>query len=91
MGQNIQLLFFPATNKMAKPIADPLADGSFSIFISNVLGGKQATFEWKLPLTNLSLPKYCPLGKERVQANWKYCPWHGVSLDPEASVPPKMK
>jgi len=91
MGQNIQLLFFPATNKMAKPIADPLADGSFSIVISNVLGGKQATFEWKLPLTNLSLPKYCPLGKEPVQANWKYCPWHGVSLDPEASVPPKMK
>jgi hypothetical protein len=51
MGQNIQLLFFPATNKTAKPIADPLAAGDFSIVVSKIIGGKDKAFEWKLPLT----------------------------------------
>jgi len=81
MGQNIQLLFFPGTDKMARPIADPLAEGSFSVIVTKLIDGKDKTFEWKLPLTTLSPPKYCPVGKERVQANWKYCPWHGVKLD----------
>ena len=81
MGQNIQLLFFPAANKMAKPIADPLASGSFSVVLSKLIEGKDNVFEWKLPITTLSPPKYCPVGKERVQANWKFCPWHGVKLD----------
>ncbi len=84
MGQNIQLLFFPASNKMAKPIADPLAPGSFSVILSKLVDGKDKVFEWKLPLTTLSPPRYCPVGKERMQANWKYCPWHGVKLDEPA-------
>lgn len=91
MGQNIQLLFFPAVNKMARPIADPLASGSFSVVLSKVIEGKDRVFEWKLPLTSLSPPRYCPIGKERVQANWKYCPWHGVKLDeaPTGASPPQ--
>jgi hypothetical protein len=85
MGQNIVLLFFPAVNKMARPIADPLAAGSFSLVLSKLMNGKDKAFEWKLPLSSLSPPKYCPVGKERLQANWKYCPWHGVKLDDEMS------
>jgi len=85
MGQNMQMLFFPATNTMAKPIADPLSPGSFSVILSKVVAGKDKEIEWRLPLTTLSPPKYCPVGKERVQANWKYCPWHGVKLDAAAS------
>jgi hypothetical protein len=89
MGQNIQFLFFSGTNKMAKPIAYPLSSGSFSVVLSKIIEGKDDVFEWKLPLTTLSPPKFCPVGKERVQANWKYCPWHGVKLDePAASSPP---
>jgi hypothetical protein len=81
MGQNIQLMFFPAKDKMAKPIADPASDDSFSVVISKAMYGKEEVLEWKLPLTTLSPAKYCPVGKERVQANWKFCPWHGVKLD----------
>ena len=87
MGQNLQIYFFPGTDKMAKPIADPLAQGSFSVVISNILGSKESLYEWKLPLTSLSPPRYCPVGKERVEANWKYCPWHGVKLDEPVAVP----
>jgi|SRR5450755_1710878 len=85
MGQNIQLLFFAGTN--AKPIADPLATGSFSVTVAKIIGGKDKVLEWRLPLTSLSPPKYCPIGKERVQANWKYCPWHGVKLNELAADP----
>jgi hypothetical protein len=85
MGQNIQMLFFPATNKMAKPIADPTSSGNFTVTLSKIVAGKDKILEWRLPLTTLSPPKYCPVGKERVQANWKYCPWHGVRLDEPAA------
>jgi TonB family protein len=87
MGQNLQIYFFPGADKMAKPIADPLARGSFSVVISNILGPKESIYEWKLPLTSLSPPRYCPVGKERVEANWKYCPWHGVKLDEPVAIP----
>ncbi len=92
MGQNIQLLFFPALDKMAKPIADPLSPGNFSVTLAKLVNGKDKVLEWKLPLTTLSPPRYCPVGKERMQANWKYCPWHGVKLEePAVSVAPQMK
>jgi len=87
MGQNLQMLFFPATNQMAKPIADPLSPGGFSVTLSKIVGGKDKVVEWRLPLTTLSPPKYCPVGRERVQSNWLYCPWHGVKLDAEPSNP----
>lgn len=87
MGQNMQIYFFAGTDKMANPIADPLAPGSFSVVITNILGTKESIYEWKLPLTSLSPPRYCPVGKERMEANWKYCPWHGVKLDEPVAVP----
>jgi hypothetical protein len=81
MGQNCVILFFPGATKMAEPIADPFVPGKFSVTITKLIGGKDRVLEWRLPLTSLSPPKYCPVGKERVQADWKYCPWHGVKLD----------
>lgn len=86
MGQNCDILFFPGADKMAQTIADPLAEGSFSVTINNLIAAKDETFEWRLPLTSLSPAKYCPIGRERVQANWKYCPWHGIKLDTNGKV-----
>jgi TonB family protein len=85
MGQSLQFYFFPAVDKAGNPIADPLSRGSFSVVITSLLGVKESVYEWRLPLTSLSPPRYCPAGKERMEANWKYCPWHGVKLeDPPA-------
>lgn len=80
MGQNIQVLFFPAKSADGKIIANPTAGGSFSVRISNLTSQKDSDFEWRLPLTSLSPPRFCPVGHERVQADWKFCPWHGVTL-----------
>ncbi len=80
-GQNLQIMFFPAKTAAGKIIADPTRAGSFSLVIENLAGPKLSTFEWRLPLTSLSPPRFCPVGKERVEANWKYCPWHGNKLE----------
>lgn len=89
MGQNFQLLFFPSQTSKGKLIADPHHEGAFTVDFSYPQEKIESQHDWKLPLTSLSPPKYCPVGKERVQANWKYCPWHGNKLDssPPATVP----
>jgi hypothetical protein len=87
-GQNLQILFFPSKTRSGMLIADPIREGRFAITIENLPGPKPLSFEWLLPLTSLTPAKFCPAGKERVEANWKYCPWHGVKL-PD-NVPPAI-
>ena len=79
-GDNFEMLFFPARNKKGQIIADPTAKGIFSIVFKDPPDLPESIFQWKTPLTSISPPKYCPVGKERVNSNWDYCPWHGVSL-----------
>jgi hypothetical protein len=81
MGQNVQLLFFPASSANGKPIADPRHEGGFTIGFIYPEARVESQYEWRLPLTSLSPPKYCPVGKERVKSDWKYCPWHGNKLE----------
>jgi hypothetical protein len=93
-GQNLQILFFPAKTAKGKSIADPTHAGSFSVLLSNLTSQKESEFAWRLPLSSLSPPKFCPVGKERVEASWKFCPWHGNRLDetplaPQAAEPGK--
>ena len=87
MGQNFQILFFPAATAQGKRFADPRQEGSFTVAFSYPQEKVESLYEWRLPLTSLSPPKYCPVGKERVQADWKYCPWHGNKLDGAQGVP----
>lgn len=95
VGENMEILFFPARNAAGQTLADPHTKGSFSIVLKEVLGKPETAYEWQLPLTALSPPKYCPIGKERVNANWNYCPWHGVPLNepakPVATTPPSAR
>ena len=79
-GENFELLFFPAKTKNGQLIASPTGRGTFSVVIKDVVGVPQSVYQWRTPLTSLTPPKYCPVGKEQVNANWAYCPWHGVAL-----------
>ena len=79
-GENSALLFFPAKDKDSHPIADPKSSGTFSVVLKDLVGREEDIYTWNFPLTSVSQPKYCPVGKEQVNANWKYCPWHGVAL-----------
>ena len=80
-GENFEILFFPASDKNGKPIADAKGKGSFSVVLKDIAGVHESIYQWRLPLTSVTEPKYCPVGKERVNANWTYCPWHGATLD----------
>jgi hypothetical protein len=80
-GENFAMFFFPAKGKNGKPIADAVSKGQFSVVLKDVVGEPETIFFWRTPLTSLSAPRYCPAGKERVHADWDYCPWHGVKLE----------
>lgn len=86
MGENIQLIYFPAKDKDGQRIDDPRSTGDFTVVLKNgVAGADVRAFDFRLPLNSMVPPRYCPKGKERVQANWLYCPWHGVALQPETA------
>jgi len=90
-GEGVQLLFFPIKDSTGKVFADPRHSSEFSLVVSDLMGAGSSTYTWRPPLTSMLPPKYCPLGKERVEANWKYCPWHGNKLDSEAKPAPAAK
>lgn len=80
-GESFAFLFFPAAKKGGKRIADETAKGSFSVVLKDVVGEPETIFLWRTPLTSFTPPRYCPVGHERVHADWDYCPRHGVKLD----------
>lgn len=80
-GENFAFLFFPATKKGGKRIADETSKGNFSVVLKDVAGEPETIFVWRTPLTSFTPPRYCPAGGERVHADWEYCPRHGVKLD----------
>lgn len=84
-GQGIQILFFAGADQNARPIADPLASGKFSVVVRNLLGEKETTFEWDLPLSALGLRASCPAGGDKVQADWRSCAWRGNRLEQAAA------
>lgn len=80
-GENFELLFFPAHTKTGAVIADAQQKGRFSVVLKDIAGVPESVYEWRLPLTSVTTPKYCPKGQERVNANWEFCPWHGAPLN----------
>lgn len=77
-GENFAMLFFPGHDASGKQIADAVAKGQFSVVLKDAVGEPETIYQWRTPLTVFSAPRYCPVGNERLHANWDYCPWHGV-------------
>jgi len=93
MGEGVQFFFFPAKDAKGAEIANTSRSSEFSLEVSDVMGLGIKTYTWRLPVSSLLPPKYCPVGKEKVEANWRYCPWHGNKLvtDPDLTDKPKAK
>ena len=68
-GENFAILFFPAKTKAGKRIADEMSPGSFSVVLKDVIGEPEDVFLWRTPLTSFTVPRYCPVGGERVHAD----------------------
>jgi hypothetical protein len=81
-GENFDMLFFPGRGKDGAMIADATRKGEFTIILkNNLVGVPENAYQWRTPLTATAPPKYCPVGKERVHADWDCCPGHGVALN----------
>ena len=87
LGQHMEVFLFPARDAKGKFISDAKTPGKFSIVLNEIEGFGASLHEWNLPLSSLSPPKFCPQGKEKVLANWKFCPWHGNKLDGATETP----
>lgn len=84
-GDNFDLFFFPARSKDGDVIASATQKGRFSVVLkNNMLGVSESAYEFHTPLTAIAPAKFCPVGKERVRADWDYCPRHGVALNSPA-------
>ena len=86
LGGGLQFMVFPLKDGAGNVFADARKESEIFLDVSDLMGPGTMTYTWRFPLTALVPAKYCPAGKEKVEANWKYCPWHGVKLstDPEA-------
>jgi hypothetical protein len=93
MGEGVVVVFFPGKDAKGTEIANPHRSSEFSLQVSEVMGPGNSIYTWRLPVSALLPPKYCPVGKEKVEANWRYCPWHGNKLftDPELTDKPKAR
>ena len=81
-GENFDMLFFPARGKGGEVIAEATHKGQFQVVLkNNMVGVPESVYQWHTPVTSIAPPKYCPVGKERVHADWDYCPWHGMALN----------
>ena len=88
-GEGMQFVVFPLKDGAGNVFADARKSSEMSLDVVDLMGAPTSTYSWKFPLTSLVPPKFCPVGKERVEANWKYCPWHGNKLeDPTTMTPP---
>jgi hypothetical protein len=86
-GEGMQFVVFPLKDGAGNVFADARKRSEMSLDVTGLMGTPTSTYTWKFPLTALSPPKYCPVGKEKVDANWKYCPWHGNKLEDLSEAP----
>jgi hypothetical protein len=74
IGQGLYFYFFKAADDNGNKIISATQPGEFTVTLLD------SEFHWKLPLTVLLPPKYCPIDHEKMKGNWIYCPIHGDKL-----------
>jgi hypothetical protein len=86
----LRIVMFPVRDAAGNLFADPRKSSELRLEVANLMGPPIKTYFWRFPMTSLSPAKYCPMGKEKVEASWKFCPWHGIPLSQE-TIPPTGK
>ena len=76
MGENMYFFLFQKEDNPNDRIINPTKEENFTV----KLGGEE--LRWNLPLSSLLKPKKCPVDNKLMSGAWKYCPYHGVKLEP---------
>ena len=76
IGEGMHFYFFKVKDDKNEDLIHATKEGAFTI----VFDDKQE-FKWTLPIPTLLAPKFCPIDKEKMKGNWKFCPIHGNKLN----------
>jgi hypothetical protein len=74
MGQHMEFLVFPSTDKDGHPIADPKSDGSLTLHIGDV------AMRYRLPIGSILPPAFDPKTGESFPGSYHFNPYTGAAL-----------
>ncbi len=78
LGEGLHVLPLNNADAQGNPILLGSRAGMLRIEFKPEADAKPMVFEWAGPLTAVKGTTPCPKGGEKLEANWAYCPWHGV-------------
>jgi hypothetical protein len=81
LGDGLRLLPLPNIDAKGNPILTGSSRGELKLLYRFDESATPQEVIWRAPLTAIAGAKKCPKGSEKLEANWDYCPWHGVKAD----------
>ncbi|MGH2901855.1 MAG: hypothetical protein ACRDMZ_24490 [Solirubrobacteraceae bacterium] len=81
LGDGLRLLPLPNLDAKGNPILTGNARGELKPLYRFDESSPPQEVIWHAPLTAIAGAKKCPKGGEKLEANWDFCPWHGVKAD----------
>jgi len=81
LGEGLRILPLPNVDAKGNPILTGSSRGELKIVYRFDESATPQEVIWRAPLTAIAGAKKCPTGGERLEANWDFCPWHGVKVD----------
>lgn len=77
MGQHMEFLVFPSTDKEGRPFADPKSEGSLTLHLGDV------AMRYRLPIGSLLPPALDPKTGESFPGSYHFNPYSGGKLVPQ--------
>lgn len=81
LGDGLRLLPLANVDAKGNPILSGNSRGELKLVYRFDESAAPQDVIWRAPLTAIVGAKTCPKGSEKLEANWDYCPWHGVKAD----------
>jgi hypothetical protein len=83
LGEGLRLLPLSNVDAKGKPILSGSTPGELRLEYRFDEKGPAHEVFWRAPLTSVVGANKCPTGGESLEANFSYCPWHGVKVEPK--------
>jgi hypothetical protein len=80
-GEHLHAFVFAPATPQDPPIASAGDEGSFTVEID------ARPFRYRLPLAALLPRRFCPIDREALSGDFKFCPYHGVPLQTQSQPP----
>jgi hypothetical protein len=81
LGEGLRLLPLANVDAKGNPILSGRAPGELRVEYRFDENAPAQEVVWRAPMTAIAGARKCPKGGEPLEANFTYCPWHGVKVD----------